>query len=150
MEKSASLFSNVSKIQYQLHNNVTSTDPGYEPNHIFVVFSSGTWLDFFSTAGSLNLKESPSFRNGNRYWSYEVSGYLPDASKDKDEELELIDSAYLILKLTFPDGRERIIGNKDIGVKFQAPYTSEKSGTGFNFSFNCVMNRRAAWLQPPV
>ena len=150
MEKSASLYSNLSRISYQMLRNIASFEPGLEYNHAFISFNTGSWLDFFSTAGSLKLKETPSFRNGNRYWYYEVSGYLPDASRDKDPELEQMDAQYLILLLEFPDGKKRIIGSKKIGVKFNAPYTSEKQGTGFNFTFSCSMNRRASWLQPPV
>ncbi len=151
MQKSTSPFRNISCLSYQFQKNIDSFVRGVQSSLCTVGFSSEEdWIDFFSTAGSLKYKESPIYKSGNRYWEYTISGFLPGIDPNNDQELENLSNSYLILKVEFPSSNPIIVGSKTIGVKFSAPLSIENQGTGFTFSFNCLMNQRAAWLQPLI
>jgi len=141
--KSNSLIPVITHIMYQYQENFTMFAKSEKPFHVEVGLADGLfWIPVYFVPGSAELAE-PSAEHAqgklyNQLLKYRVPG---DDSADL-ARLERLHTLPVIIKITFSDGIERIMGAPDNPALYASDFASSAKSTGANAAFRCQASHR--------
>lgn len=148
LDKNTSLAQQPCKIQYQFIEFVESIVRGSSKFHYKVSFQGiDDWLDFYHSPSSLEFEENLSRVNAGHLYEDSVILNYPGEDDDSPHEVDNIAGPGLILKLTWSNGKSKIIGDIGNPVRIIPLFHSNPMKTGFTINVKHKSSHPAWWLE---
>lgn len=147
LEKNQNLANKICKVAIALCSNVDSINQGASGEfYRSVVFSSGTWEDIPFTPGTANYDEPAKDTANGILYNQALQIFFPGSDPENLEFLNSYTGKPIIIKITYSNGNEKIIGDKNNPAKLLPSY-SVGGKTGRNFDFRRQSNSPAFNLE---
>lgn len=143
-DKNTNLNQILCKVQYQFIANVNSISRGSTKLHRLVSFINDLdWLDIYASPASIDFEEQFSKVDAGSLYKPKLSLNYPGEDSDTPEEIESLIGPGLIIKLTWSNETEKIIGDIDNPVRILPDFQSNSSKTGYTINVNHQSPHRA-------
>lgn len=147
LDKNTNLVQQPCKIQYQFIEFVESILRGSSNFHYKVTFQGNDWLDFYYSPASLEIEESMSRSNAGRLFEINISLNYPGEDDNSIYSIDDIAGPGLIIKLTWSNGKSKVIGDQSNPVRILPVYQSNPSKTGYTINIKHKSSHPAWWLE---
>jgi len=148
LDKNSNLTPIPCKVQYQFAKNINSISRGSSKFHRVVSFNNDlTWLDFYHSPASLSFSEPFSKVKAGNLYQPKLGLKYPGEDDDTLSEIENLTGQGLIIKITWGNGKEKIIGDLNNPVKIHNDYDSDSSATAYTIYIDHQSSHRSFWLE---
>jgi len=144
MEKNDNLALEICEIQYALVENITSISEGSTAFHRNVLFSSGTWEDMYGTPGSMKFEETQRVVSAGVVYDQVLTLKYPGEDTDNLSDLDDIVNQPAVLKITYTDGSEKLMGSLINPSKLKRKL---QVGGGYQFEISSECYEPAMWYE---
>ena len=142
--KSNSLVPIITHIMYQYPENLASFMIGSNRyNREIELLPDTYWIPVYFTPGSALFSEPKAESAHGPLFSQQLKFNVPGDRIDTYAMLESLDTKPVILKLTFSDGTEKIMGEPNAPALFDEEFLSNSKATGSTHAFKCLATHRA-------
>lgn len=147
-DKNNNLVQAICKIQYQFIGNVDTISIGSSKFHRVVSFINELdWLDLYHSPSSVIFEEQPSRVNAGLLYSQKISLKFPGEDEDNTELFDDLISPGIIIKLTWSNGKSKLIGSIANPVRILPDYKSDPDRTGYTINIEHKESKPAYWLE---
>lgn len=146
--KSNSLVPMITHIMYQFPENIESYSPGSKHHHVEVILKDDKyWIPVYFAPGSAEYSE-PSIEDPNgKIFNQQLKFRVPGDNTDELTMLENIDTLPVILKITYSNGNEKIMGEPENPAIYISDYSSNAKATGSTHIFKSQSSKRIYVLE---
>lgn len=146
--KSNSLVGIITHIMYQFPANIASFSPGSNPYIREIELDPDHyWIPVYFAPGSAEYSERRVSNPHGPAYTQQLSFRVPGDRMNTYAMLQCIDNDPVILKITYSDGSEKIIGEPNTPALFDDEFLSNAKATGSTHAFKCLSTHRAFILQ---
>jgi hypothetical protein len=142
--KSNHLAAVITKVMYQFAHNIDSFTVGQSVNHRLVTFKSGAdWLQFYFSPGTAVFSEPKQDSMHGPAFNQTLELKTPGDMAESYPELDYLDQFPVIVKFTYNNGLEKIIGSENVPALFENNFGSSNEKTESTVRFTCLSTVRS-------
>lgn len=141
------LIINISSVHYCFAEDAKD-EKGSSPFHRVVRFTKGSWNKIYFTAKSARFNEKTMVKAPGKLFKQTLNFQVPGEDPLQSEELNALRDRPLLVKITYNNGKQKLIGNT-IGPKARltADLSLASNKSGFAFKIECTDIHSAFWLE---
>lgn len=139
----------ICKIEYRYAQSIASYVMGASPHHRIVTFDEEYWLNIYFSPGTAAYSE-PQIPNANGpLFDQQLQMKFPGHMSEHLAYLERMDELPVIVRFSYSDGVQKLMGSPDNPVIFNSAYRDDAKSASDEFKFRCMAPHRAYLYESP-
>lgn len=148
LDKPSNLVASILKVEYRFAKNIATFTKGSTKYHRRITFTDDDyWLNIYHTPGTATFSEPKVETDHGNIFDQQLSVKMPAVTQAYIQKLENMDEIPVIIRFTYSDGLQKIMGSDKNPVIFNSNYQESKESTSDTFTFRCQATHRAYFYE---
>ena len=143
LERNQNLIPIVTKVSYRYAKSITGYLVGKIKYHRIVEFADDYWLNIYFTPGTANFEEPAIKTPAGTLYDQRLTISAPGQVINHFQSLEALEEIPVIIKITYCNGTEKLMGSPDNPVIFNSNYREDAKLAADQYQFRCQAQERA-------